>query len=192
MALATVEEFASYLETTFTTEQETRAALLLDLAGGLVEGWCNKVSFAVITDDEVDLTGTWSSVIELPGQPVDSVAAVEIDGVAVTDYTLVRGSLHRGETDGWNPYNKSRMGHWGGPDALVHIVYTHGFTEVPWDAKAVTLEVAARAHVNPSGVRSESIDGYSVTFAGGGRSSSVVVLTDDDKRSLGRYRRRSG
>lgn len=192
MALATTEEFASYLETTFTAEQETRAALLLNLAGGLVEGWCNKVSFAVVPDDEIDLTGTWSSVLELPGQPVDSVASVEIDGIEVTDYTLVRGSLHRGETGGWNPYNKSRLGHWGGPAALVQVTYTHGFDEVPWDAKAVCLSMAARSFDNPAGVRSESIDGYSVTFGVGGSGSSLVVLTDDDKRALARYRKRSG
>lgn len=186
MQLATVDELADWLDIIITNT--SRATLLLETASAQVDRWCNLHEFERTVDDQVDLTGTHSNRLELPGRPVDSVTSVMIDGTTVTDYTHVNGVLWRG-TSAWDPNAKTNTGSWGGPDSLVAVTYTHGFAVVPDDVKGVVLEVAARAWNSGAGVAQESVGSYSVTYT---REASGVQLLESERDRLSPYRRTAG
>lgn len=95
-------------------------------------------TFAETEAADVELHGTWKTVMRLPRVPVRSVEEVAIryegqtDYLDVTSYTFTRdGKL-------------LSVSGWGGPDALVRVSYTHGTEEVPEDIRAVCLSIAER------------------------------------------------
>ena len=71
------------------------------------------------------------------------------------------------------------------------VTYTHGFATIPEVVKSATLAIAARmvvAGATAGGqVRSETVAGYSVTYANAGATAG---LTEVEMASL-RYLRRS-
>lgn len=157
----------------------------IDLASGVVAEWCNLVSLELLEDDEITLPGVYGNVLPLPGGPVVSVSAVTVDTTAVSDYWLVKNSLHRGRNIGG--VHTPMLGDfetWGGPEVEVAVTYTHGLAAVPMGVQAVVLDMAARAWSNPSGARQQSIDGYAVTWPNG-------LLTPQNKDALRRYHRTS-
>lgn len=100
---------------------------------------------------------TFSTSIALPYRPVTAITAVRVNGTPIAvDYTLRRNKLYRLAGFG-NPYA------WP-PDA-VEIEYTYGHTAVPDDVRLGVLELAGSIYEHPdSGVVSESIDDYRVTY----------------------------
>ena len=112
---------------------------------------------------------TWSTTyadgcteLELPFQPVIAVSAVRVNGVAITGWVLRGGSIYRTAGFGYR---------FAYPPDQVDVDLTYGYTAVPDDVKAATLEIAAQAYDVPVGaVVSESIDDYAVRYAttGGG------------------------
>lgn len=79
----------------------------------------------------VTVTSSTSQLLRLPG-PVTAVTAVEIDGVAVTDYRVLPEGLwrHCGWDNGCGP-------------VVVEVSLTHGLAEVPPDIVDLCAQLAA-------------------------------------------------
>lgn len=161
-----------------------RGVLLLEQASAVIQTYCRQ-TFDRVVDDEVELRGTWAGRLQLPERPVESVSAVAVDGTAIDDYRRVRDVLFRGRQDAWNVRNKSSRGHWGGPESVVTVTYTHGWEIVPGAVKAVCLQVAARAAVNPRAATQESIGDWSASW---GSSGGGFALTMAEQSILDRFR----
>lgn len=112
----------------------------------------------------VVLEGSCDRWLRLPGQPVVSVASVEIDGTAVTDFRLRSGQLWR--ATGWQST-------WEPSD--VEVTMTHGLLEVPEDVVGLVCVLVLRALMAsrtgetaiappPSDVVAVGIDDYRVQF----------------------------
>lgn len=197
MPFVDIDEIGVLLKRTLFDEEKDQVGLLIDQATAAIKGWTRQ-TIDFVADDTVVLAGTWSPDLELPQRPVAKVSAVSVNGVA-----LVPGGW------AWNERQLIRIGagprafdspigasdqlqtsagwHWSGPQATVEVSYSHGFVPIPDDIAAVCRAMVMRSLLNPAGVKSESIGGYSVTYAdvdGGG-----VGLAADDKALLRRYRR---
>lgn len=170
MAFATTGDLSSLLEIDFDVAEAARAQLLLDLVSGEVKTFCD-VAFEQ-TSRTIELAGTWSARLELPGPPVTSVSTVTLDGDSVTDYRLVRGVLVRDS-------------HWGGPNRVVTVTYTHGLTAVPDTVRAVVLRASARAWANPEQRESVQLEsGYQARFTAQAEDKDTTFLTAGDMRAL--------
>jgi hypothetical protein len=120
------------------------------------------------TTSTVVLEGEAGQWLRLPGQPVTAVAAVELDGVAVTDWRLRSGSVWR--ECGWSP---------GCEPSEVEVTQTHGLPDVPADIVDLVCRIAAAALVSyraedggaglaAGDIRQERIGDYSVTYGDAG------------------------
>lgn len=159
-SLATVADLEDLLGVTIAdgSDDADRAALLLSLASATVRRTAQQ-TFERVVDDIAVLRGTWSPVLELPEQPVESVTTVETsDGLG--NWTATTAWEH--VTTGI----RANAGHWNGPEQVVRVTYTHGTATIPEDVQAIVLQAAARAWANPAGVLSQNLDGYAVTFGG--------------------------
>lgn len=154
--LATPEELASLLQSDL---DASTANLLLDLATGIVQGAVGGQRLVEVTDTALlDVTDPWDPWLDLPQRPVRSVATVELDGVAVTDWRLRNQRLWR--LIGW----VSALCE----PSQVAVTYTHGYPAgSPYlqTARAMTLSLAQAGYGNPSAVESEAIDDYRVSYA---------------------------
>lgn len=107
--------------------------------------------------------------LDLPGQPVTAVSAVEIDGDAVTDYRLRGGRLWR--LAGWSADCEP---------SSVSVSMTHGLADVPPHVVQLVCDLAL-AGIASAGegakdprVLVESVDDYAVTFV----QSSVATAME--------------
>lgn len=157
---ATPSDLASYLQKDLDT---ATATLVLTLASAEFTK-SSRTVFAATTATYTT-TGRPATTLTLPFRPVTAVSAIRINGVTLAvDYTLVGSTLYRAA--GFGQY-------WLPPDSL-EVDLTYGYTTVPDDVRAAVLESAAAAYENPSGVRQETIDDYSVSYS----SSTGVRLSD--------------
>jgi hypothetical protein len=125
--------------------------------------------------------------IELPARPVESVAAVTLDGVAVTDYRL-RGSAL------W------RQCYWQLPDATpgeLVVTFTHGYDPVPADIVDLVCSLVAAGlssaddDYDPKrGKTYERIDDYQYGMQTGG--DELVSPMELPERTRAWLRRRFG
>ncbi|MFD6432822.1 hypothetical protein [Streptomyces venezuelae] len=124
------------------------------------------------TTSTITLEGGTSPYLQLPGPPVTAVAAVTVDGQAVTDWKLRSGSLYRPCGWGW--------------DAEVSVTYTHGLPTVPADLVDLVCRIAAAAllayrsadggeGLAAKDVRSERIGDYSVQYGDDGRITEMEL-----------------
>ncbi len=89
-----------------------------------------------VADDNVLLDGTGTSVLMLPDWDVQSVSAVFVDDVEVTDYLLgAAGLLYRGAADVWP----------SGP-LRVRVIFSHGSADIRSIVRLVALQCAARIY----------------------------------------------
>ena len=116
-----------------------------------------------------------SQWLTLPGPPIVSVSAVEIDGAPVTDWKLRSHRLWR--ATGWSP---------GCEPSEVTVTQLHGLAEVPADLVGLVCRIAAAVLVHyraqPDGeglaakdVRAERIGDYSVTYGDSGRITDIEL-----------------
>lgn len=163
--LVTTDQFDIFLNRIDDPLDPDVSASRIRVASGLIGGFCNRVSFERIEDDEITVPGTFDARLELPGAPVEDVTAVTIDGVATSAWNLVGNALVRdGSTlDVPRPHRG-----WGGPGVSVGVTLTHGYPEgeAPEDVQGSCLLIAAMIHANPTLARQLSIDGYSATWGG--------------------------
>lgn len=179
MALfASAAALAEYLgEAAFTGARLAQATSHLEIASARIQNWTRQ-RIERVAGDVIVLAGTADWELVLPERPVVSVGLVKVDGavLAAGGYRIVGDTLVR------------RTGGWVGPtDSVVEVTYTHGYSPIPDDIRAVTLALAARMSSNPLGVTQEGIGSYSVSYGGGG----VAFDGDEVFASLSRYRRRS-
>lgn len=158
MLLADPAELTSYVGTPV---EETRASLFVELASAAIE---DEVGFSLDQQTEtITVRARGQRTILLPAFPVTAVDAVLFAGHEVDVEWTRAGELTI--PSGW----------WGHGELTV--TYTHGYATVPDGLKAVCLEIAARALVNPQALASFNSDGTVVQFA----QRPVLGLTVDER-----------
>lgn len=168
MAFATHDDLELFTGATY---DEARANLLLDIATATIRARTAQ-TLSRVTGHQVVLAGTAETSAVLPERPVVSVAEVSWDGDVLDEGTW--------EYDGYGSI--SRYGGWRGQP--ITVTYTHGFDPIPDDLKGLCLVMVQRALDNPTGIASESIGSYSVSY---GRQSGVYIA-EDELAIVDRYR----
>ncbi|MFD5724659.1 hypothetical protein ACFWMT_00970 [Streptomyces sp. NPDC058368] len=167
--LATLDDLAE-LGLTVETDETTVANRYLAVASAAVRDAAG--SPISQTTSTVTLEGDTGQRLRLPGLPVQSVAAVAIDGVAVTDWRLRSGTLWR--FGGWTNIQPSD----------VVVTYTHGLPEVPADIIDLVGRLVAGAmasyraedggaSLGTQVITSERIGDYAVTYGGDGLATDM-------------------
>lgn len=133
----------------------------------------------------ITLTGSREQYLPLPVKPVTEVAAVELDGLPVTDWKLVDGRLWR--AGGWSFYAPT----------LINVTLTYGYATVPADiVRLVCMMVAAGVYASEDGFNSsrgltyESVDDSRVGYATG--DAEVVDVAGLPERTRAMLRERFG
>ncbi|MFM9643562.1 head-tail connector protein [Streptomyces turgidiscabies] len=175
MALAPLATLAdlSARGLTVAAEEETVAETYLDVASTAVREAAG-VPISQTTST-VSLEGPATQWLTLPGPPIVSVASVEIDGEAVTDFKLRSHRLWR--RDGWSPTCDP---------SEVDVTQTHGLATVPSDIVDLVCRIAAtaladyRADAEGAGlaagdIRAERIGDYSVTYGDAGLITTMEL-----------------
>jgi len=194
--LATQADLEAALQRTLDPAQ---AAMALRRASARVRKYTRQ-TLSLVENDTVTLPGN-GRVLWLPQRPliVDDthpLSVVELFGITDVeyaclekrDYSRVGTQLTRGEA-WWTPTRL--MGYpWLRPQGVwaqrVRVTYSHGYSEIPDDIVDVVLDLASMAMTNPQGLRSESIDDYSRTFAA--ETIGGPQLTADHREALRPYR----
>jgi hypothetical protein len=161
--LATLADLANALQMELADLDSGVGTLLLECATAVVQEATGGQRIIQVAGDTATLIGTTDSWLDLPQIPVTAVASATLDGTALTVGIEATNFKHRGNrlwrTDGWQTYV-------GQPSDVV-VVYTHGYAAASQDlqlARAAVLSLAKAGYANPSGVASESIDDYNVSF----------------------------
>lgn len=165
--LATLQDLADALQIPLADLPTGTGTLLLECATAVVQQAAGGQRIVQVTGATFNLTGTTDAWLDLPQIPVTAVGTVTLDGVtltlgtavsAPTTYRRVGSRLWRG--DGWQTYVDV-------PSDVVVGGVTHGYAAGSQDlqlGRSAVLSLAKGQVPNPSGVQSESIDDYSVTF----------------------------
>jgi hypothetical protein len=160
------------------------ADLALASASAVIRSWTRQ-SITRVVDDVVTLRVLHEDELILPQRPVVSVLQVRVSGLTLLDWVLSGDRLLR--TGGW----RRLPGTTALPDpGLVEVTYTHGYSEVPDEVRAVCLDLASMTLTNPSGLREVAIDDYRRVFASETLGSGV--LSPAHREMLAGYRRRIG
>lgn len=140
------------------------------------------------TTSTVVLEGDHDQRLRLPGNPVQSVSAVTIDGAATTDYKLTSGVLWR--RLGWRALGWSSYG-WRADmePTAVQVTYVHGLPTVPADIVDMACRLAGQALVqfragDPMArmIESERIGDYQAKYAG--FETGIMLLSHDQRARL--------
>lgn len=171
--LATPEELASVLQQDL---DAATATLLLELATGIVQAAVGQ-RLVEATDTELVDVLRQSYWLTLSQKPITSVAAVVLDGTALTegtDWVLRAQRLWR--SAGW-------LNTWS-PPSQAEVTYTFGYPSGSQHlqlARSVTLSLAQAGYGNPSQVQSEAIDDYRVSYA---EAAARMELTEPIRAAL--------
>lgn len=135
----------------------------------------------------IEMEGSGSAWLRLPGPPVVAVDTVVLDELAVTDWRLITGKLWRAA--GWSP---------GAGPCLVTATYTHGLDPVPADIVDFVCRMAASALVShravsdgtgiaTDNVTHERIGDWAVNYGNDGRVSDMELTTAWRTRLAARF-----
>jgi hypothetical protein len=171
MALITVEELEAFMGRTFTTTEESQAEVLIQMASDVIESETG-VKFSLVEDQEVRMQADGYGIIELNSKPIQEVTVYVIDSTDEVTYATWDGLAA--------VYGLQ-------PNEIVDIVYTHGYTTVPGDIKAVCYGVCSRMMYNPSGLRQETVGAISVTYPGIGGEAGTLNFSTLEKKVLDKY-----
>lgn len=155
------------------------ATLLIEVATGVVQAAAGGQRIVAVVDETASLMGTADRWLSLPQIPVTAVASVTIDGAVVSDWKRFGGRLWR--RCGWNTTC--------GEPSEVTVVYSHGYEPDMQElqlARQATLGLAAQAYASPTGVKSEAIDDYRVTYAEAAQGALSEPLRAAIRRQYGR------
>jgi hypothetical protein len=152
---ATATELAGWMKQDLDTYSATQALTLQSTEfSQQAQTW-----FAATAVTGYTVTVRADMVIYLPNKHVTAVAAVRVNGVTVTGWTLANDVLY-------HPAGFGSIGSFP-PDVLA-VDYTHGYTSVPDDVKKAVLQMAAEAYdASARPVQSETIDDYTVRYERG-------------------------
>jgi hypothetical protein len=190
-SLATVADLATLLGRTFTPQQELQAQALLDQASAVVRAYVRQDISRATTTDTFTMRRTpvlhrCAGAVTLPQRPVVDIETVLVNGVPTQDWWQDGSDL------------LLRSAAWDRPPAAhrppqVTVTYTHGYDPVPADIQAIVMQAANRVIVNPSGIRSETVGGESVTYLIPAVGEYLgVLLSRTEQKVLDRYRRTAG
>lgn len=194
--LATQADLEAALQRTL---DATQAAMAIRRASARVRKYCRQ-HFTLVENETITLPGG-SRVLRLPQRPLivdvtHPLTVIELFGLTDVEYTALEGrdftrvgtELTRGEA--WWAPTRLMGWPWMRPQGIwaqrVRVTYSHGYTEVPDDVVDVVLDLASMAMTNPQGLRSESIDDYSRTFAA--ETIGGPQLSAEHKEALRPYR----
>lgn len=159
--LATPQDLASLLQLDYTTlsaTQQATMAMLVEMATGLIQDVAGQ-RIIQITDTAVIDVMDWSAWLDLPQKPINAVATVLLDGVAITDWVLRSQRLFR--LVGWQTQFLT--------PAQATVTYTHGLApgaQYLQTARLMCLSLGQVGYGRPNPtVSSEAIDDYKVTYA---------------------------
>ncbi|MFI2612056.1 hypothetical protein [Kitasatospora sp. NPDC018619] len=193
--LATVDDLQAAMQRSV---DPTQAALAIRRASAQVRRYTRQ-TLTFVSQETIVLPGG-ERVLRLPDRPLvvddqNPLAIVELadlGGVEITclenrDYLRLGDELTRGypwyapgRLMGWPRRN---LGVWA---PRVRITYSHGYRDVPDDILDVVLDLATMSMTNPQGLRQETIDDYSRTFAS--ETIGGATLSDGHKEALAPYR----
>ncbi|MGW1160365.1 hypothetical protein ACWD48_19535 [Streptomyces sp. NPDC002519] len=177
----------------------TQAAMALRRASSRVRKYCRQ-DITLVENETVTVPGG-GRILRLPQRPlvlddVHPLTVVELFGISDVEYEALEGrdftrvgsELTRGEA--WWAPTRLMGWPWLRPQGIwaqrVRVTYSHGYTDVPDDIVDVVLDLAAMGMTNPQGLRSESIDDYSRTFAA--ETIGGPQLSAEHKEALRPYR----
>lgn len=195
-AFAEFEDVATYLGVDGATLEEDQVELLLDIASGAIRDEAGGQFIEEVADDAIELRGVWAPELWLPQFPVTAIESITVDG------NLIPATNYRFSRDGkvtWYPgYNPGPAldgpdwatgTHWGGPDVLIAVTYTHGYEEIPPSVKGICLELVKRAIRTPDAgaVIQETVASYSVSYS----REAAATLTKGERRRLRSYKRKN-
>lgn len=179
----------------FTEDQAATAALLLELAEGVIEEETGqplaRSTDTVILDSPTrqdgwpHQPGAGSRKLVLPRWPVTAVESVTILGSGDQADDVLEPSAYTWSASGTLTRSS---GWWPLTDRSVEVVYTAGHDPVPKGVKRIQLRLAAAAWGNPLMASSESLGDHSVSFSA---EDLGMTLAAKDKAALGRYRART-
>lgn len=145
-------------------------------------------TFDLVEDDEV-IVYPRDGIARLPQQPVVSITSIEVSGAALvtTSYTFTEnGYITPVIPPAWANWVDGCV-EWQWPPNPMTVTYTHGFAETPLDVALVVAERVADVYrFGADSVSSESIDGYSASYA---RASLSAPWAPSHKMILDSYRR---
>lgn len=159
------------------TDEQTRVDRLLDMASDVFRDAVRQ-TISAVEDDTVDILDIpVESDLWLPERPVTAISSIVLNGQTLdpSAYRFFPTGLVR--RTGWIS--------WGGGYSwpTLEVTYDHGWATVPTAIVTRVCELARDANVNPSGVKSETLDGYAIEY--GTRSRMAL---DDDDPVVARYR----
>ncbi|MFD4912851.1 hypothetical protein ACFWNR_06465 [Streptomyces virginiae] len=167
---------------------ETAADLALASASAVIRRWTRQ-SITRVAGDVVTLRVLSECELVLPQRPVESVSQVRVNSLVLLDWVLSGDRLLR--TGGW----RRLPGTTTYPDpGLVEVTYTHGYSEVPDEVRAVCLDLAAVTVTNPGGLRERerAIDDWRQRDVFASETLGSGVLSPAHREMLSGYRRRIG
>ena len=176
--LATPEDLASLLERD--DIDRYKATVLVETATAVVQEAAGNQRIVEVVDDVMPILGNTDAWLDLPQIPVTAVSSVVLDGVTLTlgtDYKVFGNRLWRrfgwqsnwGQWDGPYPYRRLLYDWWppNEPSAVV-VTCTHGYPPGHQNlqlGRSAVLGICQGAYGNPTGLKSESIDDYNVSYS---------------------------
>ncbi|MGW5737014.1 MULTISPECIES: mobile element protein [Streptomyces] len=130
-----------------------------------------------VTGDVEQHDGDGTTVLHLRAAPVITVTLVEVDGVAVTDYKVLRRTGVLKRTSGCWP-----------ADAQIDVTYDHGLAVVPADIAEVVVDQARVIYRVDPAIAQVSTGSDSVTFA----ATAAVGVTSQWSEVVAAYRLNRG
>lgn len=171
MALITVEELEAFMGRTFTDAESDQAEALIESVTSVIESETG-VTFSLTENEEIRVQADGFGMVELNAKPISEVTVYPID--SADEHTAYA---------------------WDGlatvfglqPNEVVDIVYTHGYSTVPGDIKAVAYGMTSRIMYNPSGLRQETVGAISVTYPGVGGEAGTINISKLERNVLDKY-----
>lgn len=191
--LATTSDLANALQMAVADLDSDVATLLLEASTSVVQEAAGGQRIVEVADDAISLIGLTGSWLDLPQIPVTAVSAVTLDGTALTagspgdaGTTYRRHGNRLWRTNGWQTYC--------GEPSDVSVTCTHGYASGSQKlqlGRAITLSLSKGMYVNPSGVASERIDDYAVSYTRA-VDEAAGMLTDSMRVAIRRAYGRPG
>lgn len=195
MAIVTLADFKAHIGVSGTSEDSKLEVILLG-AERAVESYCGRRFGSQSYTHEVD--GSGAVALYLPQRPVTAVESVhvavgEFGGTWSDDLLWSDGSAYMVDRTDESEDNVGRLlsmrGVWPRGFRNVRVVYTAGYTRVPYDVKLAVMQLGAAVRAdseNGRPVQSETLGDYSYTLLsrGSGASSEIGTVAS----LLSRYR----
>lgn len=167
-AFATHEDLAVRLGLDLTSDEQTRADALLELATGIVQDAARQ-RIELVENDEITVRGFFGTTYLLPERPVHAVTAISRNG---TTLSADRYRIDDGDT-------LTSLGGWGCTRDTYTITYTHGHDPIPAAIKAICLEAVVRVWVNPGAVMSERVGSEQTAYLQQGTPTGLLLTTSE-------------